>query len=72
MFGNPTLLPVGWYHLELAEHGKVATTGLGARLGAAAINSLDLILNTGAPTGIGSIVAHTVEHVPPGLIAKAA
>lgn len=72
VFGNPTILPVGWYHLELAEHGKVATTGLGARLGAAAINALDLIFNTNAPVGLGSIVAHTVEHVPPGVIAKAA
>ncbi len=72
LFGNPTILPVGWYALELAEHGRVATTGLGARLGAAAINSLDLILNTNAPVGQGSILAHTVEHVPPGVIAKAA
>lgn len=72
VFGNPGLLPVGYYHLELAEHGKVATTGLGARLGSAAINSLDLVFSTNAPTGTGAITAHTIEHLPPGVIAKAA
>jgi len=55
----------GYYHLELTEAGRVATTGLGAKLEGQAINGIDLILDTTVGVGATSIVVHTVEHVPP-------
>lgn len=62
----------GYYHLEFSEQGRVATTGLGAKLEGQAINAIDLILDTTVGAGATSIVAHTVEHVPPeGSVAAA-
>lgn len=59
--------PTGYIHLELAENGKVAMTGLGAKLAGKSINSIDIVANTTAPvSGTGNITAHTCEHVPPG------
>lgn len=60
--------PEGYYHAELAENGKPAMTGLGAKLSGQAVNDVDMILNTTVGVGATSIVAHTVEHVPPGAL----
>lgn len=62
LFGIDTR-PVGYYHLELAEAGRVLSTGLGAQR---KLNAIDLILDTTVGAGATSIVAHTVEYVPPG------
>lgn len=62
-FGGDSL-PDGYYHSELAEGGRVATTGLGANR-ERAINALDAIFDTTVGAGATSIVAHMVEHVPP-------
>lgn len=64
-FGS-SIEPVGYYHVELAENGKVAMTGLGAKLSGQAVNDVDMILNTTIGGGTTFVVAHTVEHVPPG------
>lgn len=66
-FGSPSD-PQGYYHMELAENGRVAMTGLGAKLSGQAVNDVDVIANTAAPVGAGSIVIHTMEHVPPGAL----
>ena len=58
-------LPDGYYHLELAEGGRPAMTGLGAKLEGQAVNSVDLIANTTVGVGATSIVLHTAEMVPP-------
>ncbi len=58
-------LPDGYYHLELAEAGRPATTALGAKLEGQAINSVDLIADTTVGAGATSIILHTVEMVPP-------
>lgn len=58
-------LPDGYYHLELAESGRPAMTGLGAKLEGQAINSLDLIADTTVGAGATSVVIHTAEMVPP-------
>lgn len=62
----------GYYHIEMPESGRVATTGLGAKLEGQAINDIDVICDTTVGVGATSIVAHTVEHVPPeGTVAAA-
>jgi hypothetical protein len=58
----------GWYHLELAENGRVLRTGLGAN---GRLNSVDLIVDTTVGVGATSIVAHTVEYVPPARTGEA-
>jgi len=52
----------GWYHLELAENGRVLRTGLGAN---GKVNAIDLILDVTVGAGTTQLVAHTVEYVPP-------
>jgi hypothetical protein len=69
-FGNAAAAarPTGTYHVELAENGRVASTGLGGSGTGVRLNSLDLILDTTVGVGATSIIAHTVEHLPPGII----
>jgi len=62
---------MGYYHIELAENGRVASTGLGAKLEGQAVKDIDLILNTtvgGGGAALTQIVAHLVEHVPPEIM----
>ena len=62
---------MGYYHLELAEAGRIASTGLGAKLEGQAVKDIDLILNTtvgGGGAALTMIVAHLVEHVPPEIM----
>lgn len=66
-FGLAALFPVGHYGVEFEENGRLATTGLGAGLQLGRITSLDLILDTVVGAGATEIIAHTVEHVPPGV-----
>lgn len=66
-FGLAGITPTGYYHVELDELGRVASTGLGAGLGTDKINSVELLLDTVAPVGQGQIVVHTTEHLPPGV-----
>lgn len=69
-FGNAGISPQGYFHLELAEGGRVATTGLGGRGTGVKLNSLDVILDTTVGAGTTTIIAHTVEHVPPEIAAS--
>lgn len=62
-FGRDSV-PEGYYFLELPENGRIATTGLGA--GGAPITDVEIVADTTVGAGATSIVAHTVEHVPPG------
>lgn len=66
-FGSP-LDTQGYYHGELAENGKVAMTGLGAKLSGQAVNDVDILVDCTVGAGATEIVAHTVEHVPPGAL----
>lgn len=62
---------VGYYHLEMSENGRVASTGLGAKLEGQAVKDIDIILNTttgGGGAALTQIVAHLVEHVPPEIM----
>ena len=58
-------LPDGYYHLELAEGGRPATTGLGAKLEGQAVNSVDIIADTTVGAGATSVVIHTAKMIPP-------
>ena len=69
-FGRDLVQP-GYYHLELNENGRIATTGLGANPDVQ-LNDVDLILDTTVGAGATSIVVHVVEHVPPDAAALAA
>lgn len=53
--------PDGYYHIELAENGLVATTGLGA--GGVEIKTLDIVADTTVGAGATSIVSHVCELV---------
>lgn len=66
--GADAATPRGWYHLELAEAGRVASTGLGGSGTGVRLNSLDLIMDTTVGAGTTHVLAHTVEHLPPGVI----
>lgn len=62
---------IGYYHLEMSENGRVASTGLGAKLEGQAVKDIDLILNTtvgGGGAALTQIIAHLVEHVPPEIM----
>jgi hypothetical protein len=62
---------LGYYYLEMAEQGRIASTGLGAKLEGQAVKDIDLILNTttgGGGAALTQIVAHMVEHVPPEIM----
>lgn len=77
LFEQSVAEAVGYYHLEFAERSKgglsmVGTTGLGANLPKnTTINSLQLKLNCGTPTGVGAVTAHLVAHLPPSAYAQA-
>src|ERR1051325_367969 len=62
-FGRDSM-PDGYYMIELAENGRVASTGLGA--GGKPITDIEIVADTTVGAGATSIVAHTIEHVPPG------
>jgi hypothetical protein len=62
-FGRDTVAE-GYYHVEVAEAGRIATTGLGA--GGKPITDVEIVADTTVGAGATSIVAHTIEHVPPG------
>ena len=53
----------GYYHLELAENGRVLSTGLGAG-NQELINTLDILADTTVGVGATSIVSHLVQYVP--------
>jgi hypothetical protein len=55
----------GYYHVELAEGGRILTTGLGAGVKPNQINAIEFILDTTVGAGATSIVAHTVELMQP-------
>lgn len=54
----------GYYHLELAENGRVMSTGLGAG-NQELINTLDILADTTVGVGATSILSHLVQYVPP-------
>lgn len=61
----------GYIHLELAENGRIAATGLGAKMEGMAVRDVDIIANTtvgAAGAAATSIVAHLIEHVPPEIM----
>lgn len=62
-FGRVTP-PDGYYHVEMAENGRVMTTGMGAA--GKPITDVEIVCDTTVGAGATSVIAHTVELVPPG------
>lgn len=70
--------PDGYYLIEFPEGGidaLILSTGLGAKVpadGSGSINGIELVLDTAAPVGVGSLVVHITSLAPSSRLQKAA